>query len=230
MSISVNDYIKYDLYNIFLLTRTNFSTTLLRKAYQRQVLIYHPDKFEANISEEEKKEKYITFNLINNAYTILSNETLRKEYDSLKLKEELENTNFLDLKSQFKQQKNSFEKVTEFNVDKFKQQMEEMNKKIEEKIEDKSDKLPDLSVLELERNNNQKEILDYYKSHEEQYNLNLLKSEKIKPSNNFNSELSNISDVRNTKVENNGSELYNGLVNNNDNKYATLEDAFKLYN
>jgi len=202
----------------------------LRKAYQRQVLIYHPDKFEANISEEEKKEKYITFNLINNAYTILSNETLRKEYDSLKLKEELENTNFLDLKSQFKQQKNSFEKVTEFNVDKFKQQMEEMNKKIEEKIEDKSDKLPDLSVLELERNNNQKEILDYYKSHEEQYNLNLLKSEKIKPSNNFNSELSNISDVRNTKVENNGSELYNGLVNNNDNKYATLEDAFKLYN
>jgi len=202
----------------------------LRKAYQRQVLIYHPDKFEANISEEEKKEKYITFNLINNAYTILSNETLRKEYDSLKLKEELENTNFLDLKSQFKQQKNSFEKVTEFNVDKFKQQMEEMNKKIEEKIEDKSDKLPDLSVLELERNNNQKEILDYYKSHEEQYNLNLLKSEKIKPSNNFNSELSNISDVRNTKVENNGSELYNGSVNNNDNKYATLEDAFKLYN
>jgi curved DNA-binding protein CbpA len=230
MSISVNDYIKYDLYNIFLLTRTNFSTALLRKAYQRQVLIYHPDKFEANISEEEKKEKYITFNLINNAYTILSNETLRKEYDSLKLKEELENTNFLDLKSQFKQQKNSFEKVTEFNVDKFKQQMEEMNKKIEEKIEDKSDKLPDLSVLELERNNNQQEILDYYKSHEEQYNLNLLKSEKIKPSNNFNSELSNISDVRNTKVENNGSELYNGLVNNNDNKYATLEDAFKLYN
>lgn len=56
MSISINDYINYDLYNIFLLTKTNFSTSLLRKAYQRQVLIYHPDKFDPNITEEEKKK------------------------------------------------------------------------------------------------------------------------------------------------------------------------------
>ena len=86
MSISVNDYIKYDLYTIFLLTKENFSLSLLRKAYQRQILIYHPDKFESNISDDEKKEKYNTFNLINSAYTILSNDTLRNQYNEEKLK------------------------------------------------------------------------------------------------------------------------------------------------
>jgi DnaJ-class molecular chaperone len=226
MSISINDYINYDLYNIFLLSKTNFSTSLLRKAYQRQVLIYHPDKFDANISEEERKEKYDAFNLINNAYTILSNEKYKLEYDNLRLKDELENTNFLDLKSQFKLHNLNSNKV-ENNADQFKLKMEEMNKNIENKVE----KLKELSEIELERDNNKKEILNFYKNNEEQYNLNLLNSEKIIPSNNFKSELSNISDIRNNKVENNGTDLYNGLVNNSDDKkYASLEDAFKLYN
>jgi curved DNA-binding protein CbpA len=227
MSISINDYINYDLYNIFLLSKTNFSTSLLRKAYQRQVLIYHPDKFSANISEEERKEKYDTFNLINNAYTILSNEKYKLEYDNLRLKNELENTNFLDLKSQFKLHNLNSNNKVENNVDQFKLKMEEMNKNIENKVE----KLKELSEIELERDNNKKEILNFYKNNEEQYNLNLLNSEKIIPSNNFKSELSNISDIRNNKVENNGTDLYNGLVNNSDDKkYASLEDAFKLYN
>lgn len=227
MSISINDYINYDLYNIFLLSKTNFSTSLLRKAYQRQVLIYHPDKFDANISEEERKEKYDAFNLINNAYTILSNEKYKLEYDNLRLKDELENTNFLDLKSQFKLHNLNFNNKVENNTEQFKLKMEEMNKNIENKVE----KLKELSEIELERDNNKKEILNFYKNNEEQYNLNLLNSEKIIPSDNFKSELSNISDIRNNKVENNGSHIYNGLVNNNDDKkYASLEDAFKLYN
>jgi len=227
MSISINDYINYDLYNIFLLSKTNFSTSLLRKAYQRQVLIYHPDKFDANISEEERKEKYDAFNLINNAYTILSNEKYKLEYDNLRLKNELENTNFLDLKSQFKLHNLNSNNKVENNADQFKLKMEEMNKNIENKVE----KLKELSEIELERDNNKKEILNFYKNNEEQYNLNLLNSEKIIPSNNFKSELSNISDIRNNKVENNGTDLYNGLVNNSDDKkYASLEDAFKLYN
>jgi len=227
MSISINDYINYDLYNIFLLSKTNFSTSLLRKAYQRQVLIYHPDKFDANISEEERKEKYDAFNLINNAYTILSNEKYKLEYDNLRLKDELENTNFLDLKSQFKLHNLNSNNLVENNSEQFKLKMEEMNKNIENKIE----KLKELSEIELERDNNKQEILDYYKNNEEQFNLNLLKSEKITPSNNFKSELSNISEIRNNKVENQGTDIYNGLVNNNDDKkYASIDDAFKLYN
>jgi curved DNA-binding protein CbpA len=227
MSLSINDYINYDLYNIFLLTKTNFNTSLLRKAYQRQILIYHPDKFNPNITEEERKEKYDTFNLINNAYTILSNEKSRMEYDNLRLKDELENTNFLDLRSQFKQHNLTSNSLVENNVEQFKIKMEEMNKNIENKVE----KLKELSEIELERDNNKQEILDYYKNNEEQFNLNLLNSEKIKPSDNFKSELSNISEIRNTKVENQGTELYNSLFNNNDDKkYASLEDAFKLYN
>ena len=117
--------------------------------------------------------------------------------------------------------------MSDQTINKFKVQMEEMNKNIENKLEN----LSDLSKIEIERDKIQKEILNYYKNHEELYNLNLLKSEKIKPSDNFKSELSNISDIRNTKVENNGSELYNSLFNNNDDKkYASLEDAFKLHN
>lgn len=123
MSISINDYINYDLYNIFLLSKTNFSTSLLRKAYQRQVLIYHPDKFDANISEEERKEKYDAFNLINNAYTILSNEKYKLEYDNLRLKDELENTNFLDLKSQFKLHNLNSNNLVENNAEQFKLKM-----------------------------------------------------------------------------------------------------------
>ena len=227
MSISINDYINYDLYNIFLLSKTNFSTSLLRKAYQRQVLIYHPDKFDANISEEERKEKYEAFNLINNAYTILSNEKYKLEYDNLRLKDELENTNFLDLKSQFKLHNLNSNNLVENNAEQFKLKMEEMNKNIESKVE----KLKELSEIELERDNNKKEILNFYKNNEEQFNLNLLKSEKIIPSNNFKTELSTVSDIRNNKVENQGTDLYNGLFNDSDDKkYASLEDAFKLYN
>jgi len=219
MSLSLNDYIKYDLYNIFLLTKENFNMSLLRKAYQRQILIYHPDKFDINISEDEKKEKYDTFNLINNAYTILTNEKLRNEYNELKLKFDFENTNFIDLKTQFKQQKKPVLPIDPVIENKFKEQMNEMNKNIENKIEkiidrNKSDAEIDDEIKEFYKNNNQ--------------NLDLLKSEKINPSDNFTTELSNISNIRNMKLENNGSELYDSLYSNiNNDKYASLDEAYK---
>ncbi len=188
--------------------------------------IYQDDRFDPNITEEERKEKYDAFNLINNAYTILSNEKYKLEYDNLRLKDELENTNFLDLKSQFKLH-NLNSNIVENNAEQFKLKMEEMNKNIESKVE----KLKELSEIELERDNNKQEILNFYKNNEEQFNLNLLKSEKIKPSDNFKSELSNISDIRNNKVENQGTGIYNSLFNDTDDKkYASLEDAFKLCN
>jgi len=227
MSISVNDYIKYDLYTIFLLTKENFSLSLLRKAYQRQILIYHPDKFEPNISNDEKKEKYNTFNLINSAYTILSNDTLRNQYNEEKLKLDVEETNFIDLKTQFNNQlKNKLvlplDPILEI---KFNEQMNTMNKDIEIKL-DKN--ISELEQIEKKRNDSEHDMIDYYKKHQEDYNLNLLIAEKIKPSDNFTNELSNISVIRNTKVENNGTELYNSLYNKNqDDKYASLDEAFK---
>jgi DnaJ-class molecular chaperone len=162
MSISINDYIKYDLYTIFLLTKENFSLSLLRKAYQRQILIYHPDKFESTISDEEKKEKYDTFNLINNAYTILSNEHLRNQYNEEKLKLEMEDTNFIDLKTQFNNQvKNKVVLPIDPTLEnKFKEQMNLMNKDIQVKSEKIS---IELEQIEKERNESEHEILDYYK-------------------------------------------------------------------
>ena len=53
MSLSVNDYIKFDLYNVFLMTKKNFNLNSLRKAYQRQVMVYHPDKRAPDTTPEE---------------------------------------------------------------------------------------------------------------------------------------------------------------------------------
>ena len=65
MSLSVNDYIKFDLYNVFLMTKKNFNLNSLRKAYQRQVMVYHPDKRAPDTTPEEKQELDATFYLIN---------------------------------------------------------------------------------------------------------------------------------------------------------------------
>lgn len=232
MSFSLNDYIKYDLYNIFLLTKENFNKSLLRKAYQRQILIYHPDKANLNnenTTDEEKKEKYETFNLINTAYTILSDDILRNEYNELKLKFDLENTNFIDLKTQFKQQKKSVLPPDQINLNKFQQQMNEMNKNIEDKIDNTNDIENLYNKLESERGKSENEIKDFYKQNNKEYNMELLKTEKVNPSDNFKNELSNISNIRNVKLENNGSELYNSLYSNiKDDKYASFEEAFNL--
>jgi hypothetical protein len=203
MSLAVNDYIKYDLYQVFLLTKNNFNTSLLRKAYQRQVLIFHPDKFAANLSESDQKEKMDFFLLINNAYTILSNENTRKEYDDKREDYVNEQKGFGSLKSQFLADKKKYT-VSSEDLEaqrqkaelQFKMNMEEMNSELEKQA---------ISI--------NKEIVE---------NINITStlvdgtSEKlmpvsVKPSDNFDNELSNITTNRNMKIENDGTNLYNGL-------------------
>jgi len=212
MSLSVNDYIKYDLYQLFLLNKTNFTPSLLRKAYRIQVLNYHPDKFSNDLSETEKKEAMDTFLLINNGYTILANDDNRKEYDYKREAYLNEEKGFGSLKSQFlaDKRKNKLSQE-EFNNQKieaellFKKNMEEMNSEVEK-----------LSV-NVSKGLEQQEV---------KQDLSLT-SEKVKPSNNFNDELSNITTNRNIKI-NNTTELYSGLNNSGlTDKYAFISEAFK---
>jgi len=211
MSLSVNDYIKYDLYQLFLLNKNNFTLPLLRKAYQRQVLVYHPDKFSNDLSEEDKKEKMDTFLLINNGYTILSNNTTKEEYDNKREAFLNEEKGFGNLKSQFFSDKKKYTPI-DFEAEKikadllFKQTMEDMNNNIEKNIKNTSYEL-------LEEN---------------QINNVTLQTESIKPSDNFTNELSNITANRNIKLENNNIELYTGLTNSKmSDKYAFIDEAFK---
>jgi len=212
MSLSVNDYIKYDLYQLFLLNKTNFTPSLLRKAYRIQVLNYHPDKFSNDLSETEKKEAMDTFLLINNGYTILANDDNRKEYDYKREAYLNEEKGFGSLKSQFlaDKRKNKLSQE-EFNNQKieaellFKKNMEEMNSEVEK-----------LSV-NISKDLEQQEV---------KQDLSLT-SEKVKPSENFNDELSNITTNRNIKI-NNTTELYSGLNNSGlTDKYAFISEAFK---
>ena len=220
MSLFVNDYLKYDLYQLFLLNKNNFSMSGLRKAYQRQVLIYHPDKFDDNLSEVEKKEKMDIFLLINNGYTILSNETTRKEYDEKRETYLSEEKGFGSLKSQFRADKNKYtlspEEISVKKIDaeiEFKEKMEQMNLDLVQKMN---------ITTNLEVNEN-------IQSH----NLDetFLTSETVKPSDNFTNELSNITTNRKIKIENEGTELYSGLENkiggSITDKYAYLSEAFK---
>jgi len=212
MSLSVNDYIKYDLYQLFLLNKSNFKISLLRKAYQRQVLIYHPDKFPSDLSEELKKEKMDTFLLINNAYTVLSNETNREEYDSKREAYLNEEKGFISLKMQFQQDIKSKLSKEELEVQKenakiqFEKMMKDMNSELEKLALGTSSEREEINV------NVQPQVL--------------ISSETVKPSNAFDSELSNIIANRNVKMENTGTELYTGLSNSSD-KYAFIDEAFK---
>jgi curved DNA-binding protein CbpA len=221
MSISINDYIKYDLYQVFLLNKTSFTISLLRKAYQRQVLIYHPDKFPSNLTEDEQKEKMNIFLLINNGYTILSNDTLRLEYDQKRESYLNEEKSFGSLKSQFHNDINKYSlSKEELEIKRheaesiFKKQMEEMNSELEKQ------------ALNNPINTNNANIVI-----SESDDKNLLISEKIKPSENFDTELSNITQNRNVKLENDGtvdySQLTNlGTVNGSTEKYAFISEAF----
>jgi DnaJ-class molecular chaperone len=218
MSLSVNDYIKYDLYQVFLLNKNNFTLSLLRKAYQRQVFIYHPDKFPSDLPEEKAKEMMSTFLLINNSYTILSNNILKEEYDNKREAYLNEEKGFGSLKSQFYEDKvknklssDEFEKQRVASEMLFKKNMEEMNSEAEK-----------LSINISNTGIREVEVLDSNDS-------NLLKSESIKPQFNedFNNELSNITANRSIKLDNNNTELYSGLGGPDTGKYAFIDDVFK---
>lgn len=223
MSLSVNDYVKYDLYQVFLLTKPNFSLSALRKAYQRQVLIYHPDKFPPNLSEEETKDKMNVFLLINNGYTILSNDASRAEYDQKRETYLNEEKGFDSLKSQFHSDKSKYTvSKEELEIKKheaeamFKKQMEEMNSELEKQALNS----PNLG-----------EIVD--RNITVDSNGQLPESEKVTKmeTDNFDNELSNITQNRNIKIENDGTVDYNklsnlGTVNGATEKYAFISEAF----
>lgn len=222
MSLSVNDYIKYDLYQIFLLNKTNFTLSSLRKGYQRQVLIYHPDKFPANLSEKEHKDKMDIFLLINNGYSILSNDTLRVEYDEKRENYLNEEKSFGSLKSQFRNDINKYTvSKEELEIKRheaealFKKQMEEMNCELEKQALNNQ---PSDSTEKIVITNSE--------------DKNILISEKVKPSDNFNTELSSITENRNVKIDNDGTTDYNsltnlGTINGATEKYAFINEVFK---
>ena len=223
MSVSVNDYIKYDLYQLFLLNKANFTLSNLRKAYQQQVLVYHPDKFSSELTDDEKKEKMDTFLLINSGYTVLSNETTRQEYNEKRDAYLSEEKSFGNLKSQFYSDRKKYTiSKEEIEAKKqeatllFKKQMEEMNAELEKHA------LNNPINVNTERLTVNSEIVV-----ENSELKNMLISEKVNPSDNFNDELSNITNNRNTKIENDGTKEYNSLTNEITPKYAFINEVFK---
>ena len=240
MSLSVNDYIKFDLYNVFLMTKKNFNLNSLRKAYQRQVMVYHPDKRAPDTTPEEKQELDATFYLINNAYTILSNDELRKTYDSLRELEENEEKNFVSLKTQYKKEvlekkpNPEAEKMKALAAESFQEKMDRMNvsKYNNEDIivphRDISGSInKNLSNFQSSREKDNKDIVDHWKATSKEEIDEFLRSQKINPADNFKSEFSNINFKRNEKIEATNKE-YDGLVNDMGGKYATLDEAFGM--
>ncbi|MBC2857057.1 DnaJ domain-containing protein [Cetobacterium sp. 2A] len=62
----------------------------LKKSYRNLAKKYHPDKY-ANDTLDKQTEVKNIFTQINEAYQVLSDETLKKEYDFTLLKEKKEN-------------------------------------------------------------------------------------------------------------------------------------------
>jgi molecular chaperone DnaJ len=69
--------VKKDYYEILGVKKTD-SADIIKKAYKKLALNFHPDK----ASHDKKKEHEEKFKEINEAYSILSDETKRKKYDS----------------------------------------------------------------------------------------------------------------------------------------------------
>lgn len=69
------------LYETVLQVPKDASASQLRKAYYKKALKFHPDKLDANLSPQEKEDAKIKFQAISMAYTILSDEEKRAEYD-----------------------------------------------------------------------------------------------------------------------------------------------------
>lgn len=70
---------KRDFYEVLGITKSA-SEAEIKKAYRKQAMQYHPDKF-ANASESEKLESEAKFKEINEAYQVLSDATKKSQYD-----------------------------------------------------------------------------------------------------------------------------------------------------
>ena len=69
------------LYETVLGVAKDASASQLRKAYYKKCLHYHPDKLSPDMSNDDKELAKKKFQAISLAYTILSDEDKRKEYD-----------------------------------------------------------------------------------------------------------------------------------------------------
>jgi DnaJ family protein C protein 9 len=69
------------LYETVLNVPRDATASQLRKAYYKKALKYHPDKLDGNLSPEEREAAKIKFQAISLAYTILSDDEKRAEYD-----------------------------------------------------------------------------------------------------------------------------------------------------
>ena len=70
-----------NLYNDVLNVSSDATPSQLRKAYYKLCLRFHPDKLAPNLTDNEKELAKKKFQAISLAYTILSDEDKRKEYD-----------------------------------------------------------------------------------------------------------------------------------------------------
>ena len=69
-----------DLYNVLSLEK-NASLDVIKKAYRRLALVYHPDKH-ATSTDQAKQDASIKFQQIGFAYAVLSDSKRKSRYDS----------------------------------------------------------------------------------------------------------------------------------------------------
>ena len=69
------------LYETVLGVSSGATPSQLRKAYYKRCLSYHPDKLPSDLPDEEREDAKSKFRAISVAYSILSDEGRRKEYD-----------------------------------------------------------------------------------------------------------------------------------------------------
>ena len=69
------------LYETVLGVTKDATASQLRKAYYKKCLTYHPDKLSSELTNDEKELAKKKFQAISLAYTILSDEEKRAEYD-----------------------------------------------------------------------------------------------------------------------------------------------------
>jgi DnaJ family protein C protein 9 len=70
-----------DLYEILGLSKESATDSTIRTAYRRLALRCHPDKQNANATDDEKKKAAEEFQEIGIAYAVLSDEKRKKTYD-----------------------------------------------------------------------------------------------------------------------------------------------------
>lgn len=69
------------LYETVLGVTKDVTASQLRKAYYKKCLTYHPDKLSSELTNDERELSKKKFQAISLAYTILSDEEKRAEYD-----------------------------------------------------------------------------------------------------------------------------------------------------